>query len=224
MSVHDGHRQRMKERFLAHGLDGFAEHETLEFLLMFAIPQGNLNPLAHSLIESFGSLAGVLDASHDELVKISGVGAHTATLLALMPSLFREYSKASMREIILTTPAKSGEYILSLFVGRRVETVFLVSLDGKSRVIGTDLIHVGSVNSVDISIRKIIQTALRHSASTVLLAHNHPGGIALPSPEDCATTKTIAGSLSAVGVPLRDHIIVADNDYVSMFQSMVAPL
>lgn len=219
MNVHNGHRARLKDRFLSCGLDAFQEHEMLELLLIFAIPQVDVNPLAHKLINAFGSLAGVLNAPFCELVNIEGIGTHSATLIHLMPQLCRKYLTEHSLETILDSSEKTGNYLLPRFIGLNVETVFLVSLDSKSMVLGTDLIHSGSIHTAEASSRKIVQTALRHNATSVVLAHNHPGGIATPSQQDLASTRAIKSALLAVEVLMLDHIIIAGNDFVSLADS-----
>ena len=219
MSVHDGHRARLTARFLEEGLDGFSQHNVLELLLFYSVPRKDTNELAHALIDAFGSLSGVLDAPVVELEAVPGVGARTAALLHLMPQLARAYLSDSERDVCLDSTDKAGRYLLPRFVGRGEETVFLVCVDGKCRAISTTLLFRGSINAAEVNLRSIVATALRHNAAGVILAHNHPGGVALPSPEDLSTTRRIRDALEPVGVRLIDHIIVADRDYVSLADS-----
>lgn len=219
-SIHKDHRQRLKNRFLEQGLDGFTEHQALELLLFYAIPQKDTNPIAHELIRRFGSLSGVLDAEFEQLLQVPGISDHSATLLHLMTELGRYYQVNSSQSVkSLTTLDACGDYLLPYFFGRRQETVFLLCLDAKCKVLGCQEIGQGSVNSAGISIRKILETALRTNATTVILAHNHPSGVAVPSREDIETTRRVAAALRAAEVHLADHIVVADGDYVSMVQS-----
>ncbi|MEA5039447.1 MAG: DNA repair protein RadC [Clostridiaceae bacterium] len=219
MSVHDGHRERMTARFLKEGLDGFSPHNILELLLFFGVPRKDTNELAHILLDTFGSLSGVLDAPVAELTDVGGIGEHTAALLHLMPQLARAYLSDREREVCINSTEKAGKYLLPRFVGRDEETVFMICVDGKCRVLSTTLLHRGNINSAEVSIRGIVATALRHNAAGVILAHNHPGGVALPSPEDLSTTCRICDALVPVGVRLIDHIIVADGDFVSLADS-----
>lgn len=219
MGVHDGHRARLTARFLEEGLDGFSQHNMLELLLFYAVPRKDTNELAHALIDAFGSLAGVLDAPVSELEAVPGVGERTAALLHLMPQLARAYLADGARDICIDSTAKAGSYLLPRFIGRNEETVFMVCLDGKGRVLSTTLLFRGSVNSAEINLRAVVAAALRHNAAGVILAHNHPGGVALPSPEDLTTTRRVRDALAPVGVRLVDHIIVADGDYVSLADS-----
>ena len=220
MPIHDGHRERMKKRFLEEGLDGFTQIQALELLLFYCIPQKDTNPLAHALLDRFGSLSQVLEAPVEELRKVPGVGAHTAIFLHLITEAGRFYLvNRSSQENILPSLESCAEYMLPFFFGRKVETVFLLCLDAKCKVLCCKEIGEGSVNAAGISVRRVVETALNAGASTVVLAHNHPSGLALPSPEDIQTTRRLAMALSAVEIHLADHIVVADGDYVSMVQS-----
>lgn len=219
-SVHKGHRERLKQRFLEEGLDNFTDIQVLELLLFYAIPQRDTNPIAHALLDRFGSLSQVLEADVKELKKVPGISDHSATLLSLVTQLARYYQvDCAQRVECLTSLDACGAYLVPYFFGRSVETVFLLCLDAKCKVLCCKEVGEGSVNSANISVRKIVETALSANATTVILAHNHPSGVALPSPEDVQTTERIAAALKAVEVHLADHIVVADGDYVSMVQS-----
>ena len=219
MTMHEGHRQRVRERFRLEGLDNFAPHEVLELLLFYARTRGDVNPLAHRLLETFGSLKGVFDAPYEELVKVNGIGPNAAALLKLVPSLTRTYYSSDARGMILDTSEKSGEYFLPYYIGQTEEVVRLACLDAGGKVISNQILHRGSANAAEVNIRKIVNIALRNNAMGVILAHNHPGGLPLPSEEDVATTKSIREALIPMGVLLMDHIIVAGQDYVSMARS-----
>lgn len=220
MSIHDGHRSRLKERFQNQGLDGFTEVQVLELALFYCIPRKDTNPIAHALLEHFGGLSQVLEAPVEELKRIPGMGESSASFLHLITELGRYYMvHRSTQTSILPTLEQCAEYLVPHFFGRRLETVFLLCLDAKCKVLCCKEVGEGSVNSVGISVRKIVETALSAKASTVVLAHNHPSGIAVPSNEDVQTTRRVAMALNAVEVQLADHIVVADGDYVSMAQS-----
>lgn len=219
-SIHKDHRKRLKNRFRQEGLDHFDELHVLELLLFFGIPQGDTNPLAHRLLKRFGSLAQVLEAPMEELEKEPGVGEHVSTLLALTRDISRYYmvNRASGCGILKTT-GDCGDYLVPYFVGRRDETVFLLCLDSKCKAICCKEVGRGSVNTASVSVRKIVETALAANATSVVLAHNHPSGFAYPSDEDVLTTRRVAVALDAVGILLADHIVVADDDYVSIVES-----
>ena len=209
MGLHDGHRQRLIQRFLEEDLDNFEPHNVLELLLFYAIPRKDTNELAHVLIDTFGSLKGVFDAPYEELIKVAGIGPNTAALLKLVPSLTRTYYSSDARSVILDTSEKSGEYFLPYYIGQTEEVVRLACLDAGGKVISNQILHRGSANAAEVNIRKIVN----------ILAHNHPGGLPLPSEEDVATTKSIREALMPMGILLMDHIIVAGQDYVSMARS-----
>ncbi len=220
MSIHDGHRQRMRNRFLAEGLDHFTDIQVLEMLLFYTIPRKDTNPLAHALLNRFGSLSQVLEAPVEELCKVEGISMSSATLLHLITDVGRYYLvNRATKETILSTVESCARYLVPFFFGRQVETVFLLCLDAKCKVLCCKEVGEGSVNSAAISVRKVVATALAANATTVVLAHNHPSGLAIPSEEDIHTTRRIAIALREVEVHLADHIVVADGDYVSMAQS-----
>jgi len=217
MNLHDGHRARLKSRFRTHGLDNFDEHTVLELLLFYALPQRDVNPLAHELLNRFGRLANVFDASEEELRSVPGIGENAATLIMLIPQLSRRYlmSRTSFDDILDSTQ-KAGNYLLPRFHGERDEVVYVLAMDAKCSVLGCKLLFRGSVNSTHVNVRKIVEYALSAGATNLILAHNHTSGIALPSREDMETTQRVRDALASVDVTLTDHIIVADDDFVSL--------
>ena len=220
MSVHDGHRQRLKERFCKEGLDNFDEHQVLELLLFYCIPRMDTNPIAHALLNRFGSLAQVLEAPVEELEKVPGIGHNAAVFLSLITAAGRYYQvNCAANNVIMRSVADCGRYLQPFFYGRRNETVYLLCLDAKCKVLGCKEIGEGSVNSAGVPIRRIVETALAANATSVILAHNHPSGLAVPSDADIQTTRRVAMALDAVEIGLIDHIVVADDDFVSMSQS-----
>ena len=220
MGVHGGHRARVRKRFQEEGLDGFAEHEVLELLLFFAIPQQDVNALAHKLLAEFGSLANVLHTPIAALANVPGMGESSATLLSLLPHVFRRYQISLQGNgDDLSSIEKAAEYLLPRFTGIRHEQVLALLLDARGRLIICKCVSEGTVNTTDITARKLVELAVRHNASNMVLAHNHPSGVAVPSSEDHATTLSLRDSLGELGIRLIDHIVVADGDYVSMAQS-----
>lgn len=220
MAVHDGHRSRMRERFLSEGLDSFTDIQVLEMLLFYCIPRKDTNPIAHSLLDHFGSLSQVLDATVEDLSKVEGMSQNSAAFLQLVTQVGRYYMTDRVSNVkILPSLESCAEYLRPFFFGRRVEMVYLLCLDAKCKVLCCRKIAEGNVNSTGISVRKTVENALSANASTVVLAHNHPGGLAIPSAEDVQTTLTVASALQAVEVKLADHVIFADDDYVSLVQS-----
>ena len=219
-TMHENHRARLKSRFRDHGLDSFTDIQVLEMLLFYVIPRKDTNPIAHRLLERFQTFSQVLDAPLEELEKVEGIGKEAALFLKMIPASARYYMvDNAKREVILDTFYKCGKYLENFFIGSRVEKVYLLCLDAKCKVLCCVEICEGSVNSAGISVRKVVEKALAAKATSVILAHNHPSGIALPSSEDLQTTKRIAEGLRAVEIPLMDHIIVADGDHISMASS-----
>lgn len=222
MSIHSGHRKRMKEKFLNNGLETFAEHEVLELLLYYCIPRCDTNTIAHRLINHFGSLVQVMEAPVRELEKVEGVGKGAAVFISLVQQASRYYNISNARENkLLRSVEDYCEYLRSFFMGMRNEVVYLLCMDSKAMVIDCFRICEGGPNSANISFRKIIDIAINSNASTVVIAHNHPGGLALPSQEDVLTTKRLAKALYMADVVLTDHIVVAGKDYISMYLSNI---
>ena len=217
MNIHDGHRERMKKRFLEHGLESFEDHSVLELLLFYALPRADVNPIAHALMDKFGSLASVFDAPVEELARVPGIGMNTAEFIKIIPQVSRRYlmSRISFDDILDST-RKAGEYLLPRFYAERDEIVYMVCLDAKCKVINCKLLFRGGVNSANISVRKIVENALVYNSTSVIIAHNHTSGIAVPSNEDRVTTRRIEQALKAVDIVLSDNIVVADDDFVSM--------
>lgn len=214
--MHEGHRDRLKGRFITEGLDQFNEHQVLELLLFYSIPRKDTNELAHELINKFGSLSGVLEADVSELMKVNGVGKNTAVLLSLVPSLSQKYINNRWREKPqLNSTQKAGAYIKSLFIGEKYEAFYAICLDSQNRVNYADKVHEGTIDSAPVYPRLIIESALRHQASSLILAHNHPGGSLHPSNADIDATKKIIAACETISVRVVDHIIVSGLDYFS---------
>ena len=220
MGVHDGHRDRMRKRFLKNELNGFADHEALELLLYYAIPRGDVNPLAHALMDRFGSLSGVFSAPVELLAQVKGVGTQTAVLLRLVPQIAQRARLTDLeRELALNTRARVGQYLLELFSRERNEAVYEICLDGQGKLLACRRLGEGSASAVNLDIRQIVQNAITFCASSVILAHNHPSGVALPSQADQGATLRAKAALESIDVRLEDHIIVADGEYVSFSES-----
>lgn len=217
MSVHEGHRERMRRQMKTSGMDSLSDVQVLEVALYYAIARRDTNEIAHALLRRFGSLSGVLEAPRAELLKIDGVGESAADLLLLFIQMERRHlMDRAGRETILDTTYKCAQYLMPRFIGEQEEVVYLLCLDAKCKALDCSLIHRGAVNMTAISVRKIVKAALDHNATSVVVAHNHPSGLALPSCEDRATTLALKAALDAVDVVLVDHVIVADEDFVSL--------
>ena len=217
MSIHEGHRERMRRQLKTSGMDSLSDVQVLELLLYYAFTRQDTSPMAHALLNRFGSLANVLEAPVSELVKVPGIGPGAAELIALIPQLERRHliSRAGEQKI-LTNTSRCGQYLVPFFHGAVEEQVYLLCLDAKCKVLDCVLVQIGDVNSAGISVRKVVRAALAANATSVVLAHNHPSGVALPSDEDRQVTRLVRDALNAVDILLADHIIVADDDFVSM--------
>lgn len=219
--VHTGHRQRMRAEFLRTGGREMEEHRLLELLLFYAIPQGDVNPLAHLLVDHFGSLTGVFHATYDQLVKVPGVGHNTAVLLQLVPVVAARYMQQNAsfdRQIVDLWQLQ--ELLEPYFFGRRDEAAYLACMDGNNRLLAVRKLGEGVVDTVQIVSRKVLEAALDCNASQVVLAHNHVSGVAMPSNADVDTTLRLKRVLAeAADVILTDHLIFAGGDMVSMAQS-----
>ncbi|MBQ9967841.1 MAG: hypothetical protein IJO88_03865 [Oscillospiraceae bacterium] len=220
MSIHDGHRERLTERYLTYGLDALEEHEVLEMLLFYVIHRKDTNPIAHALIRRFGSLANVMDASIKELLEIDGIGKKAAILLQLAKPMCRRYLISQAKDISkLDTLEACVDYLRPHFFGAKDEHVLLLCLDAKCRLLCCRELASGSSISTDLPIQKAAKLALESHAVSVVLAHNHPCGDAMPSPEDRHSTIMFRDAMQAIGVFPADHIIIAADRFTSMRQS-----
>ena len=220
--MHENHRERMRMRFESQGLEHFDAHQVLEMLLFYAIPRKNTNDIAHRLIDTFGSFHRVMDAPIEELEKVEGMGHRSALFLKLLRSSHSYYSlSAASQSKEMRNIEECAEYLMAKLDGKRNEEVHLLCLDGKRCLINCVKISEGDICSANVSARKIVNAALSNNAVAVVLAHNHPGGFALPSREDISVTNHLATTLFHTGIYLLDHIIVTDSDYVSLYRSRI---
>lgn len=214
--MHEGHRRRLKERFLKEGLDSFEKHQVLELLLFFSIPRKDTNEIAHELLNKYGSLSGVFEADPKDLANTPGIGESSALLLALIPDLSRRYFNDKWRDKPeLNSSTKAGQYAVTLFSGRPYEVFYIICLDAQNRVNYAQVVHEGTINEAPVYPRLIVEAALRHKANSVILAHNHPGGSLNPSRADIEATNRIKTALEAISISVVDHIIVCGGKYVS---------
>lgn len=221
-NVHAGHRERLRERFLKEGLDNFQDHNVLELLLFYSVPMKDTNEEAHALMNTFGSLSAVFDASFEELCEVKGVGARTATLIKLMPSLFRKYEidKLNRDDVTLNSAELVAKYTSKYFKGLTEEKLYLLCLDSNCRMLSFDLVSSGTVNSTPLNNRFISEKAFTSKAASIILVHNHPSGITAPSTMDVNATTGIMDAMKLIGVRLSDHIIIGHgDDYFSFRRS-----
>ena len=220
MGTHDGHRGRMKKEFLQGGLTAFSDVRALELLLFYSRMQGDVNPTAHALLDTFGSLAGVLDADPEQLLTVPGVGENTAVLLKLVPALAAKYlASRTSPDTILRSTRDLYEIFSPCFFGARNEMSFLACFDSKLKLLGVRKLSEGTPMGTDIGVRQIASAALALNATAVVLAHNHPSGLATPSNEDISTTRYVHEVLKKLDITLYDHVILSDDDMVSLRDS-----
>ena len=219
-NIHAGHREKLRDRFINEkGFEHFEDHQILELLLFYANARQDTNPLAHELLDRFGSLKGVLEARPEQLMTVDGIGKQQAVLLSMVVPLTRVWHRCAME-----TPTRIGNsreaenYCLSILAGERTERFYVISLNAKCNVLGRRKISEGSLSEVSAYPRMVMETALNYNAHSVLLCHNHPGGTCAPSPEDIASTLQLQRLLNGVGILVLDHIIVAGSRTYSMIE------
>ena len=219
---HSGHRKRLKSRFLSEDLDGFEPHNALELMLFYSIPLRDTNETAHNLLRKFGNIEAVFSADYSELLTVEGINEHSATLIKLIPSMQRIIQKDKTKNIkTIRNSTEIGDVMMPIFEGLTEEAMGLICLDSKGKILFKGIILKGSVNAVQVSVRKIIEQAIRCNSTAIVIAHNHPGGLAVPSREDFETTEHLMKMLHNVSIELVDHIVIADGDFVSMADSNV---
>lgn len=224
-SQHKGHRQRMRARVEQYGLESLEPHEALEYVLYITNTRKDTNGLAHVLMDRFGDFAGVLDASEEDLLTVEGVGPSTARMLHLLPQISRYYgrSRTSTTRCIKTTE-QMGSYLMAKFAWSDYERAMLVSLDSRKRVRAAVWLREGTSDRVSLDIKNVVAAAIKGGTDAVVLCHNHPNGVALPSLEDMDATGSIARALGLVNVHLLDHFILTDTEYFSMRDANRLPI
>lgn len=215
--MHADHRSRMRARVKKYGLDSLAEHEALEYVLYFSIPRQDTNPIAHALLDRFGSFADVLEADEKELLSVSGVGPTTAHFLHTLSEIDRYYmvSRSRVRRRLSETE-DVVRYLQPLFRGAKQEKLLMLALDDRRQLLRTIWLDEGSASGVDLSVRRVAAEAVQAGAACVILAHNHPDGSVLPSREDLFSTEEVMKALSLLQIRLVDHIILAGEDSLSL--------
>ena len=217
-NIHAGHRNRLKEEIVSADITNLIPPvKLLEMLLFYGTPQRDTSPIAHELIKTFGGFAGVLEADIDDIVKVSGVTRNSASLIKLMLPLFRTYTLEKYAEPeALKNLDEIGQYLFSRYFAVNKECVSLLCLNHLGKILSFEIIVTGSLDSVGLSVRDVLARVIKSNATAAVIAHNHPGGVAIPSAQDVETTKTLRNALSAISVELLDHVVIANDDYVSM--------
>ena len=214
---HSGHRQRLRKRAAMEGIANFEPHNLLELLLFYTIPRADTNETGHRLLERFGSFAGVLEASEEDLMQVHGVGPESARFLHMLPEIFRIYMQEKSEP-----PKKIGnvremtDMLAPLFVGLKTEMLYMVCIQAGNSVGRCVLLAEGRADAVELPVRRVVSEALLSECVGVVLAHNHPSGLAKASFDDYDATVRIANALNAIDVPLIDHLIFADGRFEAL--------
>ena len=217
MNEHAKHRERLKNRFATQGLDGFESHQVLELLLFYAIPRVDTNPIAHRLLDRFGSITGVLEASPEELKEIEGIGDNAANFLKLILSLTRRIGLEQFPEKQrFSTIQEVGEYLINLFKGETVEKSYLLCFNAKMELLKCALLAEGTSCGVSVSPRTIVDVSMQTKAAAIILAHNHTNGFCTPSDEDMDTTHQLKALMRTLQINFLEHIVVANGEYVPL--------
>lgn len=217
-NLHKGHRERTIKKFLQ-SADSFSEHEVLEVLLFSVLPRIDTNPLAHRLIQMFGSLDGVFNASAEQLVSLDGVGEKVATQILLVSQIVKRIKgNAKKKEHYLINFATAKEYLVRLFNGLHHEKFVILLLNKKYKLLANVEFSNNAVNSVSAEIPDLVKAINIHKPAFAIIAHNHPSGNVTPSEQDDFTTKKLNVILDLHDVNLFDHIIVCGEKAYSYSQ------
>lgn len=214
---HDGHRARIRAAYLNSGVDSMPDHNVLELLLSTSIPRKDVKPIAYDLINRFGSLEKVFSASSAELMQVDGIGEQTAVLITLVRDINRKINLNKNKSITkITTADEACIYYENMLADRETEQIVITTLDNSGRIIRSHFVGSGSVNFSKVNRREIIELILRDNASAVFIAHNHPASDPTPSAADLDFTVSLLGMLRSINVKLLDHVIVGQNESLSM--------
>lgn len=211
----DGHRQRLRERFLRAGLDGLLDYEAMELLLTYAVPRRDMKPIAKELLEAYGSIEKLLDASSTELLEHHGIGASGTTLILLLRQLCAKYLEQKARDAdLIDSPEKAANFARMKIGGCHKEIFMVLYLNSRNHLIEHQQ-FIGTVDRAAVYPREIVEFSLRVGATAVILIHNHPSGLCTPSDSDLLTTSQVRDALRTVQIRLADHLIVTPNECLS---------
>lgn len=218
MGIHDGHREKLRKGFIAVGLEGKSDHQILELLLTYALPRIDVNPLAHELIDKFGSLSGVFDADISQLTKIKYISENVAVLIKLIPEISTKYYQSKHGERVrLNTVDAIKDYMIPQLVSEKSEVFYVLCLDTHLNLIRAIKHSEGSPSKASIDIRALATQVLNTGTDRIILVHNHLSNSAVPSSADIEATKVISAAFELINVNVLDHIIIAGNKYFSFF-------
>lgn len=220
--MHEGHRQRLKERYIKEGIAKFEDHQALELLLFYAIPRKDTNELAHALLDTFGSLKNLFEADVADIMNVPGVGAGAAALIKLIPDIAGKFWFAQdSRKISVGSIAKAKEYAVSLLYGKTTEHFYAVTTDASFNVKTATLISTGTTTQTGVPVRKVVEAVIRSGVDKLMVFHNHPGGPPRPSISDIELTGSIMNAVEPINVQLTDHIIVGEDGCYSFAEQQL---
>jgi DNA repair protein RadC len=212
----EGHRKRLRERFLKSGVSGFQDYEIVELLLSLGTPRRDCKQAAKDALKKFKTLRGVLEASPEVLQQINGIGAHSAFGIKLVQEVAREFLKAKMMEKPFYRSSREVfDYLYHAMRGLKKEVFKVLYLTSQNQIINTEDLSEGTVNSSAVSTREVIEGALRNNAAALIFVHNHPSGITDPSNADKGVTRELVYAGRIMHIKVLDHIIIGDNVYYS---------
>ncbi len=216
-SPHEGHRNRLRERYLKDGLTSFEPHNVLELILFSTIPRKDTNVIAHDLINHFGSLEAVLGADPIELQKVKDVGPKTAYMLSIIPDISKYYISIKMKE---KDSFKSlddvAEFLRNQYLFEDKEVFSAICLDAAGKLISFDKLAIGMATHVDVDLAKVLQFTLAKNAASVIVAHNHPAGNLEPSTADLSFTSKLSDAFKLLRIKFIDHLIITPTSYQSL--------
>lgn len=211
------HRKRRRAVYLKSGFNSWHDYEILEFLLFYAIPQQDTKPIAKRLIEKFKTLDAVLNADMKELQTIKRIGPHSATLFKVVKDISTIFLERQIKNIdIVSSPSIAVEYLRLKLLKSREEKFIALFLNNQNHVLASETLQTGTVNKASVYPRTVIEKALKHNATGIILAHNHPSGTLEPSKEDITISNKLKDACKNIDINLLDHIIVTDSDYISL--------
>ncbi len=217
-NIHQGHRQRLKQKFLENGIEALEPHEALELLLFYSIPQRNTNDIAHELINRFGNLTAVFDAPVKSLCEVKNISENSAVLLKLIPQMLRYYQVTPDKALSMDNMDFVKKYFTSLYIGVKDEEFKVCCLDNNLQVVSCNTLAVGSSSEVVVTARMVAKAAFDSNTQHIILSHNHPDTFPKPTKEDISFTNNLFGKLKPIGIDILDHIIVGKGEVLSMRQ------
>lgn len=213
-----GHRERLRRRFLGNGLGALHDHEALELVLAYAIPQRDVKPLAKLLIATFGSFEAVFDATEHELVGVPGIGEYSAAHILLIKAVCARYLEQKARKLpVIRGFDETVNFVRMKLGGGGKETLMVIFLDSQKQILHYHLV-AGTVDRAAVFRREVMELCFRYKATAIILAHNHPSGVCVPSAEDIAITRRITEAARANDIEVVDHLIVTPHSCRSLKQ------